>query len=304
MALPNFFIVGAPKSATTAVYEYLRQHPEIFMPRVKELHFFGTDLQFLPPARNFSSVPRSDEDLAFYLSFFAEAHDAKAIGEASVWYLYSRRAAQEIKDLVESAKIIIMLRNPVDLLYSLHSQFLWEGNEDIEDFEEALAAEADRRQGQRLPKTLQFPQGLFYTDVVKFYEQVHRYLKVFGPDNVLVLLYEDFARDPRQSFCSVLRFLGVSETFLPEFQRVNPSKRVRSKMLRDLLVRPPSIVRLMGKTLLPGQIRSRVIPYLRKINTKCVPRSGLHQDTRSKLLQEFQPEIEKLQNLLDRDLSL
>lgn len=128
---PNFFIVGAPKCGTTAMHIYLRQHPEIFMPEKKESHFFGSDL-------NSQYFIRDREK---YLSLFSEAKDVKRIGEASVWYLYSKQAAYEIKEFSPSASIIIMLRNPVDMLYAQHSQFLYNGNENIASFEDALNAE-------------------------------------------------------------------------------------------------------------------------------------------------------------------
>jgi len=302
MSKPNFFIVGAPKSATTALNKYLHQHPDVFIPNVKELHYFGTDLDFLPPGQNFKTVPRSKEELEYYLSFFEGAEGASAIGEASVWYLYSKKAAEEIKAFASEAKIIITLRNPVDLLYSLHSQFLWEGNEDIVDFTSALAVEPDRKQGNRLPATMDFRKGLFYREVVRFSDQVKRYLDLFGPQNVLVLFYEDFSSDPESSFTTVLNFLGVSDTFIPEFRRVNANKKVRSKTLRNILKNPGSIVRLGGK-IIPDSIRSKVIHYLRNVNTKYEERAALKPQIRSQLTQEFKPEIEKLQNILQRDLS-
>src|SRR3989339_415720 len=137
MRKPDFFIVGAPKSGTTAMCTYLKQHPEIFMPEKKESHFFGTDL----------NSPRFIRDKKIYLSLFSKAKDERRVGESSVWYLYSKKAASEIKEFSPSASIIIMLRNPVDMLYSQHSQFLYNGNEDIACFEEALNAEQDRRRG-------------------------------------------------------------------------------------------------------------------------------------------------------------
>lgn len=304
MKFPNFFIVGAPKSATTAMHQYLSHHPDVYLAHAKELHFFGTDLEFLPPARNFSSRPRSNVEFQRYLDFFSSASDVKVVGEASVWYLYSRRAATEIREFLGEVNVLIMLRNPVDLLYSMHSQFLWEGNECIESFEEALAAEDDRRQGRRLPKTVHFPQGLLYTETVRFYDQVARYLDVFGSDRVLVLLYEDFVRDPSAAFRSVLSFLSVSEMSLPDFDKVNPNKVVRSKILRDLLIRPPSWVLTLGKTLLPRFVRSQAIHYLRQANTRYASRAPLRPETRARLLEEVRPEIERLQALLNRDLSL
>jgi hypothetical protein len=119
MRKPDFFIVGAPKSGTTAMYFYLKQHPEIFMPERKELHFFGSDF----------FAPHFVRDLKEYLKFFEGADNKKRIGEASVWYLYSKRAAFEIKEFNPDADIIIMLRNPVDMMYSLRETLRKKGIE-------------------------------------------------------------------------------------------------------------------------------------------------------------------------------
>lgn len=172
MSKPDFFIVGAPKCGTMSLYRHLRQHPEIFMPTTKEPHFFGRDLPILPHTcvRNASK----------YRELFADAGNAKRIGEASVWYLYSKQASREIHEFNPSARILISLRNPVDMLYSLHGQFLRSAREEILDFEEALAAEDDRRKGRRIPKTARFPQSLLYTQVVSFTGQVERYFEKFG----------------------------------------------------------------------------------------------------------------------------
>src|SRR5947207_13310329 len=130
MRRPDFFIVGAPKCGTTAMHQFLAQHPEVFL-APKEVHFFGADLH----------LENDVQDLSTYLELFADAKNEFRVGEASVWYLYSRHAAKEIKQFSAGSRIIIQLRNPVDMVHSLHSQLLFSGVEDIQDFESALRAE-------------------------------------------------------------------------------------------------------------------------------------------------------------------
>ena len=131
MRKPDFFIVGAPKCGTTAMYQWLDAHPEVFVP-VKEIHYFGADLDHRRPE---VSAER-------YNGLFEPASTAhKAVGDVGVWYLMSETAAQEIHAYNPDARIIIMLRRPAQMLYSLHSQLLYSGEEDIADFGEALAAE-------------------------------------------------------------------------------------------------------------------------------------------------------------------
>ena len=142
MNKPSFFIVGAPKCGTTSLCKYLEQHPDIFIPSIKELYYFCTD----------STGKKRANTLEEYLSFF-EGGKGKLCGEGSVWYLFSKEAASEIYKFNPEAKIIIMLREPVSLMYSLHSMHLANGsNEDILDFKLALEAEEDRKQGKRIPE--------------------------------------------------------------------------------------------------------------------------------------------------------
>ena len=124
---PDFFIVGAPKCGTTSMFHYLRQHPQIFMPDNKEPHYFGKDL--IKMSDEF--IDNEDE----YLNLFKDAKSDQKLGEASTFYLYSKSAYKEIKEYNPDAKIIIMLRNPIDFLHSLHSQLLFSGYEDELDFE-------------------------------------------------------------------------------------------------------------------------------------------------------------------------
>ena len=185
---PDFYIVGAPKSGTTAMYSYLGQHPAVFLPEVKEYRYFGADLDIRD---------RPAPDLDAYLSLFVPASPAQRVGSAYVWYLYSKTAASEIRQFSRSARIIVMLRRPADMLYSLHSEHLSNGNEDIKDFDDALAAEEDRRAGRRIPAHAHLPQGLLYSEVPRYAEQLERYFGQFGREHVHVVIFDDFARDPR-----------------------------------------------------------------------------------------------------------
>lgn len=293
MKKPDFFIVGAPKCGTTAMNDFLKQHPEIFIPKIKELHFFGSDLKF--------NLSRINKDK--YLSLFLDAKDKCRVGEASVWYLYSKLAASEIKEFSPSASIIIMLRNPVDMLYSQHSQFLYNGNEDIECFEEALNAEEDRKHGLRIPPNVIFVEGLFYRETVKYTEQVRRYLHIFGRENVYIIIYDDFKNETAKVYRETLRFLGVSEAFYPEFKVINPNKRVHSHRVKNFLQNPPMITKSIGKVLIPYRIRQRLVEKFKSLNIKYVPRSPMKPELRKKLQAEFMPEIEQLSELLGRDLT-
>ncbi len=290
---PNFFIVGAPKCGTTAMNNYLAEHPEIFIPDIKEVHFFGRDLNITKGALR---------DERAYLELFSGAKGEKRLGEASVWYLYSKTAAQEIYSFNPDAQIVVMLRNPADMLYSQHSQFLYNGNEDIEDFSEALAAEPERKAGKRIPKSAHLVDGLFYSETVQYAEQIERYFARFGRKNVHVILYDDFRADLPGTYRKLLQFLGVRDDFTPEFAVVNPNKRARSALLRNFVQAPPESIKRLSRVFFPRSLRQRVMKGLDQANIRYEARAPLDPELKRELEHRFAPEVEELEKLLGRDL--
>lgn len=293
---PDFFIVGAPKSGTTAMNYYLKQHPEIFIPEVKEIHYFGTDLDFRFLSERIN--------LNQYLSLFSKAQYEKRIGETSVWYLYSNSAAAEIKAFAPSASIIIMLRNPVDVLYSLHSQFVYEGNEDILDFREALDAEEYRKRGKKIPSTAYLSKTLFYREVVKFSGQISRYLNLFGKENIHFIVFDDLLRDPGEVYRAILHFLGVKEDFEIDFVKINPNKKLISPKLQRFLIRPPQSILHYGKYLkIPIALQDWIIRMVTKMNTVYKERPPMDNLLRRQLQKEFIYEVGQLSEIVGRDLT-
>ena len=196
-----------------------------------------------------------------------------------------------------------MLRNPVEMLYSLHSQFLYNGNENISDFRSALDAENDRKRGLRIPESVIHVAGLFYRETVKYSEQVERYFRVFGRENVHVIIYDDFARDTAAVYRKTCDFLGVSNNFTPDVRVINPNKKVRSKVLRRFLTKPPSWSRKVGSLFVPRHLRDSLRKTLSQFNMQYIPRAPMEAELRRELAREFIPEIKKLSALLDKDLS-
>jgi hypothetical protein len=293
MARPDFFIVGAPRCGTTAMYTYLRQHPQVFMPDHKEPLFFGSDLTPAGHGR------LSERD---YLRLFTGARPGQRVGEASTWYLYSHGAATEIHQFAADAQIIIMLRNPVDVMHSLHGELVFYRAEPIRDFAEAIAAEPDRKRGRRLG-----PPGrhemLLYRDVVRFGSQVERYLNVFGPDRVKIILSEDFAQDPAATCQAVFRFLGIDGGFTPELSRVNESKQVRHSSIQEFIVRPPGPLSRIIPLVRRFPIAHRLRAILLSANSQPAERTPMAPELRRQLTSELAPEISRLSDLIGRDLS-
>lgn len=292
MRKPDFFIVGAPKCGTLSMSQYLGQHPEVFMTHVKEPYFFGPDLGRDSPYR--------DRDL--YLSLFSAARDEKRVGEASVRYLYSERAAEEIKEFDPRARIIVMLRDPVEMLYSMHGHLLFHGTEDIADFGAALEAEEDRKRGLRVPEGVSFIRRLFYRESARISPNLERYFRVFGRENVHIVVFDDFRADTTGEYERTLRFLGVDPDFRPEFHIANLNRQARSKALRMLLRDPPRPVRRLARAL-PTPARRRLGEGLERYNTRRGRRAPMDAELSERLRAEFAPEVERLGDLLGRDLS-
>lgn len=294
MKKPDFFIVGAPKCGTTAMYEYLKQHPEIFMPEdVKEPNYFGADIRY---ANRWPTLEQ-------YLSLFSQAKNEKRLGEASVWYLYSKKAAAEIKEFCPSAKIIIMLRNPVDMLYSLHSELFYGADEDVEDFKTALGAEEVRKK-ERHKKGGYLPiECLFYTDIAKYSEQVRRYYNAFGRECVRIIIFDDFKSNTSKVYKETLRFLEVNENFQPEFQIVNPNKQIKNETVHKFLFYSPLFIRKAVRLFLPEKIRWKMRMAVRNLNTMNESRRPMDQKLRKTLQAELAPEVDRLSELMGRDLT-
>jgi len=278
---PNFFIVGAPKCGTSALHGYLAQHPDVFMSEPKEPHFFCTDLD----------APHAVRDEGAYRALFKDA-DAKVVGESSATYLYSSVAAAGIRTFNPDARIIIMLRNPLEMMPSLHAQKRVNGTEEVADFGEALEAEEKRKAGE-LPARGAFP---FYRDAARYSEQLGRYFDRFPREQVHVIIFDDFKRDVAGVYGKVLGFLKLP-SFTPNFKVVNRNKRVRSRALRDFLQNPRSPVNRLPKPLSTFSYKA-----LDRLNSAYEARTPLEPGLERRLRAEFAPEVERLSELLGRDL--
>jgi hypothetical protein len=292
---PNLFIVGQPRSGTTALYHFLKQHPQVFLSNRKEPEFFSKDLRsrFLPH--------RNEEH---YLGLFKDCRDEKVVGEASTNYLYSEVAAKEIYHFNPSAKIIMMIREPVDFLLSYHSFQIRSSFEDenIHDFVQALESEPERKQGRIIPKRCLNPSLLYYSDRVRYSEQITRYYNVFNRDQVKIIVYDDFKKDNAKVYGEVLGFLGVSPDFEPEFKIINPSATVRFRRLKIIMDKDYLKIRRIAKLVLPEPVFSILKDAYDKtlLDTRCRP--SLDPLVRKQLKQRYKKEVENVSALLNRDL--
>ena len=291
MKKPDVFIVGAPRCATTSLYRYLKQHPEVYMADCKEPEFFATDLPFR------HAITDEDE----YLSLFSEAKDGQRLGEASTFYLFSKVAADNIKRFSPQAKIIIMLRHPVDQMLSYHNMMLslyWEHSEDITNFAEALATEVLRKQGLRFPRNNTMPKECyFYREIVKYTEQVKRYLKVFGHENVHIIIYDDLKRNVVEIYKNVCDFLGVNREIKVDLTRHNTIGHLRNQSVFKLLRHPPN-----GFNWVKHTRWNQIFAFLWRLNTSDDRDYRIDSSVKMQLEKELTSDLADLSSLIGRNL--
>jgi Sulfotransferase family len=308
--VPDFFIVGHAKSGTTALYEMLRSHPQVFMPKLKEPWFFARDNPDPQTSgeRSIEFTGRKQESLEDYLSLFAGAGADQRVGEASTSYLWSDGAPARIAALRPDARIVAVFREPASFLRSLHLQLLSSHEETEKSFRRAIELEGARRESRNLPEYAYWPRTLIYTDRVRYVEQLRRYRAVFPAEQLLVLVYDDFRADNEAIVRRLMRFLELDDSRPVEAVQANPTVGVRSVRLDDFrrslrAGRGPAFraLRGAGKALTTRHIReSLYYPLLRgAVYTKAPPEDA---EFMSELRRRFKGEVVALSEYLDRDL--
>ena len=303
---PNLFIVGAPRCGTTSLHESLAQHPRVFMSEVKEPHYFASDYRREYDEHSGREVEQLYRTLDQYLELFQGGTDDLYRGESSVYYLYSKVAPVEIQRMVPDARIIVMIRNPLDFLLSLHARLLVHADENCRSFPRALELEARRRKGLDLPRTVRHPSLLYYSRYARFADHIEVYRRLFPAEQIHVIVLEDFHRQRDQVYGRVLDFLGLERLAAPEQADRNAHFEPRSILLTQFLKEhgPRHVARddagVLERKLLVA--RRRLDRVLRRINKRHVPKRALDPVVRRELMGRFLPEVERLSEMLDRDL--
>jgi hypothetical protein len=264
----------------------------------KEPHFLANDL----PGHH-KAVSEKD-----YLRLFSKVKkEHKVIGEASVWYLYSDSALANIKQFAPDAKLIIMLRNPLELVYSMHSQHLYTRNEHETDFAKAWALSETRRQGKNIVKTaLDGQKVLQYDRIAMLGEQVENLLKLFPREQVMWIFFDDFKTNPNKIYKQVMQFLDIEDLNRTDFPRINSNKRQKYPWLANFTERPPKLLvwpLQVLKRQLNIQKRFNILKPLRQMNDVVESRPDLSPEMKQVLLKHYKKDILKLSSLTGRDLS-
>lgn len=270
-AFPNFLIIGAARAGTTALHRYLAPHPDVFLARPKELHFF--DNHFAKGAD-------------WYRDRFEGVGGQRAVGEASPSYMYSSETMQRMASLLPEARLVAILRHPVDRAYSHYWMNRWQGRETL-SFTDAVAAEPGRLQsGDSLARRFA------YLDRGRYHRQLLEVCRRYPRHQLLVLLFDDLRDSPLPTYQELCRFLDIDDSYFPDTlgAAVNSATALRSVALWRLSRRLPTSMSGVGRT-------------IRRLNEHHVPYPPLPEALRQELLAGYEQDNAALAEWLGRDLS-
>lgn len=293
---PDFFIVGAPKCATSSLHVFLTRHPQVFMCSPKEPHFFCADLPGLAEVR----------DDAAYRTLFAAAPAGAMLGEASAFYLASAAAPGAIHARRPDARIILSIRDPARACISWHQQLRNGLREDQADFAASWALQAERAAGRRRPAYCPEPMQLQYRWLYSYHDQIARYLDLFGREQVLALRFEEISGDPVGAGAKVLTHLGLPPLEAAAIARVNERVTPRFPWLQQLIAAPPAPLRPLVKPV--KRLLNAVGVKPSDVMKRHLSRPGgaapaVSPAVMDEMREAFAPDVERLERLLDLDLS-
>lgn len=294
LRLPNFVVGGAPKCGTTSLYFYLAQHPDVFLPARKELHYFSYKqlLSNTAGPGDFEALRNICGDRITYEGHYAMAGTQRAIGEISPSYLYYGEASRRINEELGKIKILFMLRDPTEKAYS---QYMHQVRQNLESlsFEDALDAEEERRRAG-------WSDIWRYAESSLYAERVQRYVDVFGFRNVKVIVFEEFISDTTNVLRSILEYLGVDIHVPINTSGVyNKTGEPRSRILGMVLSRPNPLKWAL-RQIFPERLRTRISLAMLRLNTG--RKETLSEDLRERLKAYFREDVEHLEEVLARRL--
>jgi hypothetical protein len=292
--LPDFLVIGAAKAGTTALHEYLRQHPQVCMSQRKEPRFFAFD-QKPPDFRGPQDRTIFNRDVIWrlddYRRQFAHARPDQIVGEITPRYLSTPGTAERIRQLLPEARLVVILRQPADRAWSNFSMRRRDGFEPCATLEEAIADEP-RRLAEHWSAGLYLERGFYSAQLLPYFER-------FPREHIRIYLYDDLVADARGLFRDLFSFLGVDPDFVPDMsRRPNPSGDLRNPALRWVWTRPGA--RSFIRPFLPKALRQTVSSF---VVGRALVRREMPAETRRWLTELYREEIERLEKLIDRDLS-
>lgn len=305
------FFVGAPRCGTTSLAKYLRGHPQACLSRPKEPHFFAMrDLRALPK-EELRRVVRDN----YVERFFPHRQGSPVLAEGSVSYLYAPEQLEPVLRLWPNAKFVICVRNPLQMVPSLHQRHFVNGDETLKNFEQAWALVAERRSGRQIPRSCLDPRFLDYWEAGNLGKHVDKFLSLIGRDRCMISVFDDLKADPQAEYRRMLDFIGLPDDGKDVFERHAESKDCRIPWLQRLLQRPPrfALGLLDSDDLHNPRFAETVGPFLRKaldLRTAILDWNEIPAERRSidaavidEMRTMYHDDVALLSKLVGRDLS-
>lgn len=301
MNKPNLFIVGLPKCGSTSLHNYLQQHPEVYMSFEKEPNYFNTD-QIKESIDYHNKVIQRFEfkDFNKYMSLFNGNFDKKICGESNVSYIFSENAAKNIYNFNPHAKVIIILREPVNFLYSLHSQYLLRNNEDVKSFNEALGLEKERKKGYNIPKKTLYPSMLFYTDKIQYCYHIKKFYSFFSSDQIKLIIFDDFVKNTKEVFHDILTFLNLSNSTNINLKTYNKNEEVKFQFINKMII--DSRIKQLIYNHIPLNIYFKIVPFVKNLIYTEKTRKPLDIHFKKELMRNYKHNVVEVSNYLNIDL--
>jgi len=280
---PNFFIVGAPKAGTTSIYEYIKNHPQIFMSSIKEPNYFSINIlnenDQLKPIRNKKK----------YLDLFKNIKNEKIIGEASPFYLSDHDAPKLIHDVAPTAKILISIRDPVEREFS-HFLMHYVAGETVRTFHDQLQIEI---------KNHQTSSEYFALKHGMYYENIKRYLDIFDKNQVKIIIFEEFIRNTEKSLQSLFDFLNIDLSIPENVDQVYNQFALPRNQISSSIIRNQTLKKIV-KNILPRRTSTYI--YETFFVKKGYKKPDMKNEDRELLVRFYENDVEKIKTLLGREL--
>lgn len=289
---PNLFFVGYPKCGTTVLYDYLKEHDDISAPDLKEPRFFCYDLRKeAGNAREYFPIKSKKA----YCKLFPKRN--RYLADFSVNYIYSRVAASRIARESPDARIIIILREPSELIASLHAQYLKNCIESEHSLKRALSLEDSRKRGVSLPKDVIHASQIFYSEWVKYADHIKRYLDYFPRENIKVILFDDFYEDNQRVVDEICEFLGLKRISITP-QEFNVRSEAKSRLLRVAARRVYRLFLPLTRRIIPVKGRAKMIEIFDVLTLKPMKRQVKDG---AELKRRFRHEVERADSFLQKE---
>jgi hypothetical protein len=290
---PNFIVIGAMKAATTSLYTYLKQHPEIFMTKVKEPMFFN-NFQQENNYKILGSKKKRLTTLEEYLTMFKDVKNEKAIGEASPAYIYNPKAPQLIKEYLPNVKIIAILRHPTDRAYSNYLHSKRADRENATTFQESIELENKRIEDNWSPLYHYIEKGYYSV-------QLKRYYQLFPKENIRVYLFEDVVKNTKETLKDIFNYLGLDENV-----EIDTSKKANvsgtPSGLMGWILKKMRYYNLMPKFAISDYLPKFIVKLIFRSVYK--PTEKLDKNLRKDITEKYyKEEINTLEKLIKRDLN-